>query len=227
MKIAAIHATHSAIHPLQKELKRIDSSIEVVNFLDENLLYEVNKNGQVTKRDLRRFLQLVLRAQDSQVDGIIIGCSVYCPYLKVIEPFIDVPISTIDLPMIQQSITIGQKIGIVATTASAAPTAAGQIEDWAQSQKHPVSIESKIVTEAMDALKLGDSETHDQLIRQAVKELAETGTEVAVLAQITMARALPALSDVGIPVLTSLESGARNIVELIRKSQNGPVEQFQ
>lgn len=218
MKIGVIHATYNAIEPLEKVIAELMPEAEVVTFLNENLLYEVNKNGKVSKKDLRAFIKVLITAQESEVGGILIGCSVYCPYLKLYEPFIDVPLVTVDLPMLQQALDMSHKVGIIATTANAAPTAKKQLLQEANERGVEVDISTKIVTEGMTELKKGNVDNHNEIILEAAKELIEEGSEVIVLAQVTMAVAESLLEENNINVLSSPFTGVEKLKEKIYTS---------
>jgi Asp/Glu/hydantoin racemase len=216
MKIGIIHATRKSMEPLEKEVHHQNPEAEVVSLLHENLLFKVNKTGIITKKDLSRFLNLLLILQEAEVDGILIGCSVYCPYASVFEPFIDVPLVAVDQPMLIEAIDTSHKIGVIATTEKAAPTAKKQLLELADAKDKEIEIELSVIPEAIEALNSGDITTHNEIILQSAKELEEKGVETIVLAQVTMAAAEQDLLDAGINVLISPNRGVSALLDRIK-----------
>ena len=221
MKIGMIHATMEAVKPLEDALRELAPKAEAVNFVNEELLREVNRLGGVQKSTLRKFGKLLFEAAESQVDGIIVACSVFCGYLPLFAEMIEVPVIAVDEAMLREAAGRGGKIGIAATTKAAAAGARKRIEENAQGRK--VSIETAIITEGMDALKAGDAKRHDEIVCEACRKLAENGCGTIVLAQISMARAAAVLPpDLREKVLTSPQTGVREIVKQIIQ-RKGPV----
>lgn len=216
MKIGIIHATRKSMVPLEKEISRQYPKAEVVSLLHENLLFKVNKTGEITKKDLSHFLNLLLILQEAEVDGILIGCSVYCPYVSLYEPFIDVPLVAVDQPMLLEAVEKGNKIGVIATTEKAAPTAKKQLLELAESENKELEIELSIIPKAIQALNQGDVKMHNEIILESAKKLQSEGIDTVVLAQVTMAAAEQDLLDAGIHVLVSPNRGVKALLDKIK-----------
>ncbi|WP_400164565.1 hypothetical protein ACAF76_019785 [Brevibacillus sp. TJ4] len=73
------------------------------------------------------------------------------------------------------------------------------------------------MVEAFHALQNGDTDKHNQLIKERAQKLAGNHVDVLVLAQISMARARFAVEELGIPVLTSPQTSTGSIMDQIRK----------
>lgn len=217
MKIAVIHATMNAVSPLMKEFEKADASVQVINYVNENLLLTVNEEKNVTRKALRMFANLVFAAAETDVAGILVACSVYCKYVPLLEPFLSIPVVAIDRPMLEKAVSDGEKIGIVATTAMAAPTAKIQMEKLAKEQGKTIRTEEKIVTEAMKELKKGNVQRHNQLIKEACVNLEKKGCDTILLCQITMASAVGEMKECKAEVLTSPTEGVRKILQLCKK----------
>lgn len=216
MKIGIIHATRKSMEPLEEEISQQYPGAEVVSLLHENLLFKVNKTGTITKKDLSRFLNLLHILEEAEVDGILIGCSVYCPYAAIFEPFIDVPLVAVDQPMLVEAIETSHKIGIIATTEKAAPTAKKQLLELANKRDKEIEIELSIIPKAIEALNQGDVKTHNDIILKSAKELEADGVETIVLAQVTMAAAEQDLLEAGITVLVSPNRGVSALLDEIK-----------
>lgn len=217
MKIGVIHATLGAAAPLNEAFKRLAPDAVVLNFVNEELLHRATALGGADTSGLRMFARMAFAAAEADVDGIIVACSVYCPYVELIKPFLQVPVIAVDNPMLETAAAKGNKIGILTTNGPAAPAAQHQIEAMAAALGRKPEFVLSPLPAAATAFKQGRREEAIELIRQAGTALAAQGCDTLVLAQITMACAAPALSDTGVTVLTSPDEGARRIIRLVQR----------
>ena len=220
MKIGVIHANTSAVAPLREAFLKADPEITLVNLCNEELLRIVDKEGCVTKEALRMFAKTVFAAADAGVDGIMIACSVYCSYAELMQNFLSVPIIAVDAPAVKKAVAYGGRIGILATTASSAPACREKLEKEAEKVKstgkdQKPEYEEGIVTEAMEALKAGNAQEHDRLLRLKSEELIDKGCTTLFLSQITMARAADCLQDLGVLVLSTPDEGVEELIRQI------------
>lgn len=212
IKIGVIHATYSAIEPLNQAAAKYREDVKLLNFVNENLLYRANQIGGADKQGLRSFTRLFFEAADAGMDGIIVACSVYTPFVEQMRKFVDIPVIGIDKPMLVSAVENGNKIGIIATTAASGPSAQRQMEKIAEHIGKDVSYEIEIDINAMTELKSGNIGEHDRLILEAGKRLVNQKCDCIVLAQITMARAVEQMLELGVPVLSSPMEGIKAII---------------
>lgn len=217
MKIGVIHATAGAVAPLNEAFQRLAPETTVLNFVNEELLHRANAMGGTDAVGLRMFARTVFAAAEAGVDGLIVACSVYCPYVELIRPFLQVPVIAVDNPMLETAAAGGKKIGLLTTNLPAAPAAQKQIEQMAAALGRDPSFVQCPLPEAAAALKRGEQAEAVRRIREAAEELVRQGCDTLVLAQITMACAAPALADLGVTVLTSPDEGVRRIVSLVQR----------
>lgn len=215
IKIGVIHATCSAVEPLNQAARAYSDDITVLNFVNENLLFRANQVGGTDEIGLRTFLRTFFEAADAGVDGIIVACSVYTPYVDVLKTLVSIPVIGIDNPMLVSAVEQGSKIGIIATTASSGPSAMHQMKKISDSMRKKVDFQIEINTDAMTELKSGNIQKHNKLLYDAGKKLVADGCDCIVLAQITMACAAESMVQLGVPVLTSPLEGIKKIVSLI------------
>ena len=77
-KIAVIHTTPVTIPTLKKLLDTAagqGEAVEVVNLLDDSMLPEINREGQITEGEKYRLNSLLLLAQTTGADAILCACS--------------------------------------------------------------------------------------------------------------------------------------------------------
>lgn len=215
MRIGVIHATLTAVTPLNQALREANKDIEVCNFVNEELLFHANQAGGADSWGRRNFYRLFMQAAESSVEGIIIACSIYSTYAGQAGMLTEKPVIAIDQPMIEMAAERGKKIGILATTASAGPIEEKKIQEEAQRKGKEIETEVLVCTDAFTALKDGLERKHNALLVEAAGKLKAKGCDLIVLSQITMACAKKEMKELNIPVLSSPDSGARYLVDRI------------
>lgn len=208
MNIGVIHATLNAVDPLTTAFQNVNPDIKLVNFVNEELLAHTNRVGGIDEWGMRNFTRLFMQAAESQLDGIIIACSMFSTFADEMQCLTDKKVIAIDGPMIDEAVRTGNYIGIIATTASAGPIEEHKILEASKNAHKTIRTKVEIRTTAMAALKAGNVRDHDEILKEAAATLKAAGCDTIVLSQITMARAKPDMGELGIRVLTSPESGA-------------------
>ncbi|SDF60927.1 aspartate/glutamate racemase family protein [Sporomusa acidovorans] len=216
IKIGLIHTTRNSMQPINEAFHKHAPEVSVLNFLDEGLMEEINKHNIITRQMTRRLICLLDKAERSGVDGILLACSAFSPYVDDMKKLFDVPVLSADISMLEQAIQIADRIGVIATVGTAGPTTTRLLQDIAKQRHKEVKVYTEIVTEAFAALKAGDEAKHNQLIQQKILELSACCNAV-VLAQMSMTRALTNFSQTTIPILTSPEISVKAILAQITK----------
>lgn len=218
VRIGGIHAALGSTVPFSDAIRKAVPGAQVVNFLNEEMLQYVNRNGGVDPAAMRMFAKQVFLAEEAKVDVLVIACNVFAARIDDIRPFVSVPLLTVDRDMQEKAASIGGRIGVMATNLSAAPACCAGISRVAEETGVPIpDFEDGTVVEAADFLVRGDTETFDRLLTQRALELAADGCSAIVLSQVTMARAKPALEKAGIriPILTSPEACAEHVAAIV------------
>lgn len=213
-RIGLIHATLNSVQPILEAFREHAPEATVLHFMDEALISELNEFGTVTPSMLRRLLHVVEKADESRVDGILLTCSSFTPYVPLIRNFFETPIQSADYSMLEQAVDSGERIAVIATVEKAGPTTEQLLKEIADERKKTVEIHTEIISEAFNALQNGEAARHDQIIQQKVSELS-VNNDVVVLAQFSMARALKGLEERPRPVLTSPEVSVKCIMALL------------
>ena len=215
MRIAIVHATMNSYKPLIDGLTKCLSKDDVVlHFINEYLIDRATAAGKVDAKALQVFTQLMLSAVEAEPDIIVVGCSMYFPYLPLIESFVTVPIMPIDEPMLELAIEKGKKIGLVVTTA---PTIAGtekRLKRIAEKSGKTVEILGEAASQAFALLTAGDVEGHNADVLQAGEKLVKQGCDILLLCQISMACAAADVQRLGVPVLNSVDTGVQRILQI-------------
>ena len=115
--------------------------------------------------------------------------------------------------MAEKAVSIGSRIGVVATVASTVKPSCNLVRRVAKKRNKSVLVTDYLVDGALDVLMSGDVEKHNALVIDAIRQ-AEAENDVVVLAQGSMTAILPYLGETEKPILTS----PRLAVERIRES---------
>lgn len=219
MKIGVIHATCNAVPPLNSAFKKLAPDVTVLNFVDENIQYHANQIKGIDDKVYRDFVHITIKAQEAEVDAIIVACTVLTPIVDVVKPFIRVPILAVDRPMLEKAINNYKKIGVVATNAPSGPATKKQLEKLAKEFGKTVEVDVQIDTQAMTELKAGNEEEHNRLNRIAADELKKRGSEVVILSQITQSTAENEAASLGLPVLTSPKEAVEAVLKAVKDQE--------
>lgn len=211
IRIGLIHATMNSVQPILEAFRTHAPYATLLNFMDEGLIFELNETGTVTPAMVRRLVRLIERAEESRVDGILLTCSSFSPYVPQIRKLFSVPIVSADLSMLEHAVDVGTRIGVIATVGTAGPITSQQLKEIAKERGKAIEVHTEIITDAFAALQNGDPVKHDELIHEKITAFSAE-CDVILLAQMSMARALRRLNKLPKPVLTSPEISVRTIL---------------
>ncbi len=215
--VAVIHTGPVTVAPLKERFDRLLPEARVINIMDDSLLADVRAAGRVTPAVTRRMCSYFTLAEAMGVDVILNACSSVGDTVPLAQAMVAVPILRVDDPMAQQAVSLGHRIGVVATVRTTLEPTARLIERKAAEQGRPVEIVPGLCEGALDILLAGEAAEHDRLVLEEVRRLARR-VDVIVLAQVSIARLLPLLGpEVQVPVLGSPDSGVEQVREALAR----------
>ncbi|MFC4354279.1 aspartate/glutamate racemase family protein [Chryseomicrobium palamuruense] len=213
MRIGIIHATPNAVQPLNEAFSQLAPDFTIFNFVDEYLQYYANQINGIDETVYQEFVRLAVRAQQAQVDFIVVACTVLTPIVDVVKPFVNIPVIAVDRPMLEAAVSGYEKIGIVATNAPSGPATREQLIQLAKELNKEINVFVEIDVEAMKQLKLGNINEHNTLNALAAQKLKEKGAECIILAQVTQASAEETVKQfTNLKVLTSPKEAVKKIL---------------
>lgn len=219
-KIVALHTGPVTVQPLTQLKEAFLEDAEWVNIVDDSLLKDVMKAGQVTPEVRKRMTGYALIAEQMGASAILNACSSVGEVADYIGEMTSIPIVKIDNRMAERAVELGTKIGVIATVQTTLNPTVRLIERKAREQRKRIELESSLCAEAFEALLRGDGQKHDELLIEAVFDLAERNDAI-VLAQVSMARLESALTGVRVPVLTSPALGMKELAEVVALIKEG------
>jgi Asp/Glu/hydantoin racemase len=202
--LGLIHTSATLVPVFQQLCSQYLPQVQVFNIVDDSLIKNVIKHGQLLPATARRVVDYTASAEAAGADYIMVTCSSIGAAVETAAGLTRVPVLRVDQPMADKAVSSGVKIGVIATLPTTlAPTSDLVKRRAAAAGKH-IELSSVLCEGAFDALMSGDAAKHDAMVAAALKELV-TKTDVIVLAQASMARVVDTLSeaDKRVPILAS------------------------
>ena len=214
MKVVLIHTSPVSLNDLKALFKEIIPDVEMVNIIDDSLLNEVKTVGHINSEIISRMCSYVQVAKTLNPDLIFNQCSSVGEAFDIARSQATCKTLKIDEPMAEKAVSLGNKIGVVATVASTVRPSCNLIKKTAKKMNKNVTVNEYLVDGALDILMSGDVDKHNKLVIESIRK-AEAENDVVVLAQGSMTAILPLLGETSKPVLTSPRLAVEKIKELL------------
>lgn len=219
-RLAFLHTVSSNAAVFKALAEELLPDVDVYHIVDESLLQNTIRAGQLQPATTRRLITLIGLAQESGADAVLVTCSSIGSAVELSRAAVDIPVFRVDEPMADEAIRLGQRIGVAATLRTTLdPTAALIRARAAQAQRSDVTVITELCEGAFEAVVAGNTQRHDELVAQGLERLAPQ-VDVIVLAQASMARAVDALPPESparrVPILTSPRSGVMQVATALK-----------
>ncbi|MBQ1386359.1 MAG: Asp/Glu/hydantoin racemase [Erysipelotrichales bacterium] len=212
MRIVMIHTSPVSLNELKALCKEIIPDVEVYNIIDDSLIDQVKKAGHITPDIITRMCGYVQIAKTLNPDLIFNQCSSVGEAFDIARRQANCKTLKIDEAMAEKAVSLGSRIGVVATVASTVAPSTNLVRTKAKEAGKDVTVTEYLVDGAMDILMQGDVKKHNELVIGKIRQ-AEAENDVVVLAQGSMTAILPLLTETSKPVLTS----PRLAIERVKK----------
>lgn len=127
---------------LTKEILINIKEIQVINLLDENIVFEIRKALRLTKLVRLKVLRMVQSAIETSTRLILFSCSSISPLVEDIQSTVSVPIISIDGLFFQEIIKDANKLLVLGTSLSALKTVKSGIEFESNKSKKDMQIKT-------------------------------------------------------------------------------------
>jgi Asp/Glu/hydantoin racemase len=205
--VSFLHTSPAAIPPLMRYYGEAAPELEITNQLDDGLLRMLSAHDKSGYRQrLAQMLDVAIGTYHAEL--VMVTCSsLPASVVTELEAGAQVPVFKIDEPMGMDAVKSGSRLGVVITFRPTTEPTSNLLRSAAASLGRQIELVTSTTPEAYDALLSGNTERHDDLLLDAIEDLAEQNVDGIVLAQISMARLLPKLQGmVNVPVYSSLTS---------------------
>lgn len=191
-RIAVIHTSPVTVEILRPLILESMPDAEIVNTVDESLLAQLLENGGDANALQDQVLRHATEAERAGADIILSACSTLGPLASVLRDHLSIPVVRIDDAMAEEAVRCGSRIGVAATIWTTMEPTTALLRQKAADAGREITLTPRLVDSAFQRLAAGDSAGHDELLVEALIELAR-GVDVVVLAQASMSRVLPKL----------------------------------
>ena len=213
-RIVLLHGTPVAVEPIQRSFAARWPEAELVNLLDDSLSVDRAKDHDLTTRMFERFIELGGYAHRLGADGILVTCSAFGPAIERMARELPVPVLKPNEAMFRAAMTKGRKIGMLATFAPSVVTMTEEFEEFVRESNSKATLKTIVVDGAMDALRKGDAQTHNELVAARAPDLADC--DAVMLAHFSTSRAAERVgAAIAIPVLTAPDAAVDRLRSIV------------
>ena len=204
-RLALIHTVPALVQRFGPLVEAALPGWTFVHSVDESLLAETIREGRLTQAT-RAGLAAGVREAAAGADAVLVTCSTLGGAVDALRPTTPVPLFRIDRGMVEEAVRRARNIGVLATLSTTLEPTGRLIDATAAATGREITMVARLCEGAFAALAAGDRATHDRLVREAFEDVAPQ-VDLVVLAQASMADALPASVRATGAVLTSPELG--------------------
>ena len=214
--LGLIHTSATLVPVFQQLCSQLLPAIGVFNIVDDSLIKDVIKRGELTSQTARRVVDHVASAEAAGADFILVTCSSIGAAVETAASLTTVPVLRVDQPMADLAVQTGKRIGVVATLATTLAPTSDLVRRRAASAGKEIALTSRLCDGAFEALMSGDTAKHDEMVANALRELS-TQVDVILLAQASMARVVDSLdeADKRIPIIASPPQAIKHLATLL------------
>jgi Asp/Glu/hydantoin racemase len=218
-RVVLLHTVAGLVPVFEELAKVLPGDVKVSNIVDESLLEDAIAAGGLTPAVTRRVVDHVASAADSGAVAVLVTCSSIGPAVQIASKLVDVPVLRIDEPMASAAIESGGRIGVLATVTSTLNPTVDLLRRCARGLGKDVEVVPVLKEEAFRAMRSGGGTAHDQIIGEALRQLA-TEVDAIVLAQASMARVVATLEPgaLSVPVFSSPSSGVARLASVLEET---------
>ncbi len=191
------------VKPFTGSLLERHPDLEIINILDDSLLEDTLKEGDMPEAVARRIVNYAFNAELAGADAIMLTCTSVNKASALARQLIKTPMFNIDEPMAKAAVKAGTKIGVIASVPTSPNGTKRLLYEAAKEAGKEIELKVVINESAYTALMAGDTETHNRIIQEEMDKLAPE-VDAIVLGQISLARIQ---HDPGKPVFQVGKSG--------------------
>ncbi|AOF93081.1 aspartate/glutamate racemase family protein [Sinorhizobium sp. RAC02] len=213
-RITLIHAAPIAMEPIKLAFAAAWPHADVVNLLEDSLSPDRARSSDITEALAARIAALTHYAWQIGSDAVLFTCSAFGRAIEQAAASVDIPVLKPNEAMFEAAIRRGGRTAMLYTFPPAREGMEAEFAEEAARLDPTATMEGVFIEGAIEAVRAGDTETHNRLVAEAAARL--TGFDSIVLAHFSMARAVPAVrAATDIPVLSSPDAAIDKLKRLI------------
>jgi len=215
-RIALIHATRVAMPPVEAAFAAGWPAAETISILEEGLSSDL-ASGRAQRSELdARINALADYAMGLAPDAILFTCSSFGTGIEQAASRLPLPVLKPNEAMFDAALSVGGRITMLYSFPPAAESMEREFRAAAAQAGSDARITSVLVPGALDAIKAGDTDRHNQMVADVAREVSET--DAIMLAHFSMTPAVGMVRQTTtIPVLTSPETAIAKLQAIIER----------
>ena len=219
--IGLIHTSATLIPVFQQLFSKQLPGVATFNIVDDSLIKDVIDKGRLSEVTSGRVVNYVSSAETAGADLVMVTCSSIGRAVERAAEGAASPVLRVDQPMVDAAISMGTRIGVVATLPTTLEPTSDLVFRRAADAGKDIKLVNRLCEGAFEALMGGRSDVHDEKVIAALRELA-VGVDVIVLAQASMARVVNEMPETEkkIPILSSPMLAVKYLADRLRKEQS-------
>ena len=200
MKIAVMNATKVSIDPVDQAARQYPN-LEVFHFLDEGMSWLGKQEGRISDRNLDRMVRLIHSAEELGIDGILLSCTIFSPFIDELKQCTDLPLIAADIGVFEKASKNYHKVGAVVSFEPTLKSVEWVVKRCKRLIRPDFDVEIGYAKGALEAAACGKEEEHNRIVYETAQKLKDK--EAIILTQMSQIRALSLFENYSIPVLTS------------------------
>lgn len=202
------------MQPIGEAFRQLWPTARVTHMLEDSLSADLAADGRLTAHMVDRFVTLARYAQECGADALLFTCSAFGLAIEAAAAAVPIPVLKPNEAMLEEALTAGNRIGLLATFEPSIPSLMAELEEMAQQKKIALEITARAIPAALKALHAGCTADHDRLIADAAHEIGDC--DALILGQFSMASAACAIpARPRRRVLTSPHSAVTRLKQLL------------
>lgn len=213
-RIALIHATPIAMEPIQASFSASYPQANLMNILDDSLSPDRAAVSGVTTELADRIQSLAEYAARAGCDAVLFTCSSFGSAIERVAASLTIPVLKPNEAMFEAAIGQGGRTVMLYTFPPAREGMEVEFHEEAARINPAATIQSLLVEGAIDAVRNGDTETHNKLVAAAAASLEVV--DAIMLAHFSTARAINAVRGVtATPVFSSPDAAVAKLRRML------------
>lgn len=214
--VVVVHTGPATVQPIKQQFQEILPEVRVINIMDDSLLNDVMAAGHLTEAVTGRIFTYMQLGQQMGAAALLNACSSVGEAASAARAAVSIPLVKIDEVMAEEAVAAGPRIAVVATVRTTLEPTVRLIKAKAAASGRAIEVTEALAEGGFQALLDGKAELHDEIVKRTIRSVADK-VDVIVLAQVSMARLVPALADMKVPVLSSPQSGVEAVRAVLSK----------
>jgi hypothetical protein len=200
------HTAPALVAVFEELSKELASGTVLHHTVREDLLKKAIELGSATPEVIKAAAEAMRAELLPGVDAVICTCSTIGEAADIANSMADRPIMRIDRPMARESVRTANRILVLATVGTTIAPTVALLEAEAKAMGRKPEIESIVLDKARALFLTGATEDYLDAVAEGIAAAA-LDADVVVLAQASMAAALPRVGKTDVPILTSPRLG--------------------